>query len=224
MISAKPATMSGKHFALGLVACVWLASVAGGCTDSVPDGGADTSQASDPLKEVMDQHLRAQHPEMRWDEAVWGAYSPRQYELLSSPELSRVKPHTRFYFTKLHSSYFEYPEVETLVSVEGEAAPYTVRDMLSPRFLDHSADFLDQFVGIEAGRGGREALANAIAELTRPTVYRGSIRNGRFDEGDTYQLELWSWDDRWRILFFEFSRTGTLRSIRMEKPSRRRRP
>ena len=211
MISTKPATMSGKHLALGLVACVWAASVAGGC--------ADTGQASDSLKEVMDQHLRAQHPEMSWDGSVGGPWGPRRHDLLSSSELSRVRPHTRFYFTKLHSNYFEYPEVETLVSVEGEAAPYTVRDMVSPAFKDHSADFLDQFVGIEAGRGDREAVANAIADLVRPTVHEGSIRNGRF-EGDTYRLELWWMDTHCRNLFFEFSRTGTLRSIRMEVPKR----
>ena len=37
---------------------------------------------------------------------------------------------------------------------------------------------------------------------------------------DTYRLELWWMNNHYRDLFFEFSRTGTLLSIRMEAPKR----
>src|ERR1051325_10451051 len=67
---------------------------------------------------------------------------------IPEPVLTRILPDTLYYSTTLEGTW-EYPEVETLVSVRRSNRGYDVRAVLSPRFADVGYEaFLSQFIGV----------------------------------------------------------------------------
>ena len=140
---------------------------------------------------------------------------------IPEPVLTRILPDTLYYSTTLEGTW-EYPEVETLVSVRRSNRGYDVRAVLSPRFADVGYEaFLSQFIGVRIEeRAQRAAFTIGIAELFATVTYDGCVlRSNSCSTSCTAKL----WGGEAFVLdnvVVRFSPNGTVRSVKISIPAR----
>jgi hypothetical protein len=135
---------------------------------------------------------------------------------LDAPLLRKHLPGTRFYRTRLKTSFLSYWEVEMVVAATVNDGKITTREGLSPVFTPVSKEFLGQFLGIRTQTAEeRRQLAVAIAELLQKVTYKGELHNARVGNSDS-SIQLWTNGRRWRDIVLQFDSDGRVSSVTEE--------
>lgn len=135
-----------------------------------------------------------------------------------APALREWLPRTRFFVTKINTTFLEYREVETLVSVSISGGKVTCQECFSPIFTIVSPEFRAQFHGLRAKSAEeRRRLGEAIASLFQQITYKGGLQNGDFRERGSH-IELLHNKRHYRTIHFDFDENGCLKSVKFENP------
>jgi hypothetical protein len=146
-------------------------------------------------------------------------YEGAKINEVDSPVLAKRLPRTRFFVTKLDTTYMSYRQVETLVSVSISDGKTTVQETFSPIFTTVSPEFRNQFRNLRArSEIERKEIGEAIASLFQQITYKGGLRKGDFQQQSSH-IELLTDKRHWRTIYFEFDEDGRLTSIPFENPS-----
>ena len=169
------------------------------------------------VEDVRD-YLRKTYPTKPTDPAAPFRYEKAKIIEVDAPALRKALPRTRFFVTKIGTKFFEYSEVETLISASTSGDKVTFRNCFSPIFTTESPEFLTQFRGLRAkSTEERKNLGEAIGALFQQITYKGEIRNGDFQQPQSH-LELWTNKRHYRTIHFDFDEEGHLKSVTFENP------